>query len=159
MAALALDLEGTTAMAVSSVGKSERLTLGARCGKAAPALDIAHLKAATSTATLDIGLETASAATTVFDAECPSATATAATDLGVAAATAALRRDRVAIAITATLATARLGARRHRNRQSGDTSGKKQPGHQNFSFNALKRAERRHVPPLAELRTHSDALA
>jgi hypothetical protein len=129
MVILALDLDGSAAMAATTVGECKCLALNARCDKAAAmALDRAHLEAATPTATFDVGLNTASAAATILDSECISASATAdllvtaTASLGVSATTARGCSGTIAAAF-ATAMLAWLGARRHRDRQSGDACG------------------------------------
>ena len=106
------------------------------------ALDTSHLEAAaTSRCTLNLH---ALAAATIFDAEgtAPSAataiinsyssgtTAPATAGLDVTATTAAGNLSGSLAALSAAM-FAGLSARGRRNRQSGDTRGKKQPGHNN----------------------------
>lgn len=123
MATLTLNLDGASAMAMATVGESERLALTARCDKAAATLSRTHLVAAT--AALDIGLETASATAAILDAGRVAASAglvvTAAASLGVSAASVRDGSGTVAGFTAAMLAW--LGACRHRNRQSGDACG------------------------------------
>jgi len=119
MSARTLNLDGPISMPAPTVSEGKRLALYARGGKAtAPALDRTHLEAA---AALNVGLGTA--ATAVLDAERVS---TSAAGLVMAAAAPGLGST---VTTTAVTVFAWLGARRHRDRQSGDTSGKKQPGH------------------------------
>jgi hypothetical protein len=132
-------------MAATAVGKSRRPTLHAWRCKASPALNGPHLEPAAAISALDVGLETRPATTTVFDAERPTASAATAS---LRVSTTSGRGRSGPIAAVAAAMIAWLGARRHRYRQSGDTSGKKQPGHCNSPSNLrFKRTVPQHVPP------------
>ncbi|HKC04095.1 MAG TPA: hypothetical protein VKC17_12425 [Sphingomicrobium sp.] len=133
--------------------RSRRAALNAAHLEAAAARRALHLHALAAAAIL--GTESASASTAARSALNLHALA-AAPRLGIAAAT---RSGCGAIAAISTAMLAGPGARRHRNRQSGDASGKKQPGHaKSPSQLPFQRAARPHVPPLAEPCSHSGAL-